>query len=137
IRLVEPINILDTESFEEEIERLVGPRAKAEKIAAATSKYISVNVDIDPVLFKKLSDLIAETISDMRANRLSEIEALARLKEYKAQALKGSINEIPDQVSDKRRKIAIYNALEVEEKLKDKSIEITIMFDELLSKLEV
>jgi len=44
-----------------------------------------VNVDIDPVLFKKLSDLIAETISDMRANRLSEIEALARLKEYKAQ----------------------------------------------------
>ena len=137
IRLVEPINILDTESFEEEIERLVGPRAKAEKIAAATSKYISVNVDIDPVLFKKLSDLIAETISDMRANRLSEIEALARLKEYKAQALKGSINEIPDEVSDKRRKIAIYNALEVEEKLKDKSIEITIMFDELLSKLEV
>lgn len=137
IRLVEPISILDTESFEEEIERLVGPRAKAEKIAAATSKYISVNVDIDPVLFKKLSDLIAETISDMRANRLSEIEALARLKEYKAQALKGSINEIPDEVSDKRRKIAIYNALEVEEKLKDKSIEITIMFDELLSKLEV
>ncbi|MDM1063615.1 type I restriction endonuclease subunit R [Empedobacter falsenii] len=137
IRLVEPINILDTESFEEEIERLVGPRAKAEKIAAATSKYISVNVDIDPVLFKKLSDLITETISDMRANRLSEIEALARLKEFKAQALKGSINEIPDQVSDKRRKIAIYNALEIEEKLKDKSIEITLMFDELLSKLEV
>src|SRR5690554_167537 len=95
IRLVEPINILDTESFEEEIERLVGPRAKAEKIAAATSKYISVNMDIDPVLFKKLSDLISETISDMRANRLSEIEALNRLKEIKGQALKGTTSEIP------------------------------------------
>ena len=43
IKLVEPISILDTEAFEEEIEKLVGPRAKAEKIAAATSKYISVN----------------------------------------------------------------------------------------------
>ena len=137
IRLVEPINILDTESFEEEIERLVGPRAKAEKIAAATSKYISVNMDIDPVLFKKLSDLISETISDMRANRLSEMEALSRLKEFKAQALKGTTNEIPTEIGDKRRKIAVYHALEAEEQLKDSAVEVTVYFDELLANLEV
>ncbi|WP_440591176.1 type I restriction enzyme subunit R domain-containing protein, partial [Sphingobacterium multivorum] len=35
IRLVEPLDILDTEAFAEEVEKLVGPRAKAEKIAAA------------------------------------------------------------------------------------------------------
>lgn len=133
IRLVEPINILDTESFEEEIERLVGPRAKAEKIAAATSKYISVNMNIDPVLFKKLS----ETISDMRANRLSEIEALTRLKEIKGQALKGTTNDIPAEIGDKRRKIAVFHALEAEQQLKDSAVEITIFFDELLTNLEV
>src|SRR5690606_1391610 len=72
IRLVEPINILDTEAFEEELNKLNGPRAKAEKIAAATSKYITVNIDTDPVLFRKLSELISETIAEMRANRLSE-----------------------------------------------------------------
>lgn len=137
IRLVEPINILDTESFEEEIERLVGPRAKAEKIAAATSKYISVNMDIDPILFKKLSDLISETISDMRANRLSEIEALNRLKEIKGQALKGTTNEIPAEIGDKRRKIAVYHALEAEEQLKNSAVEVTLFFDELLANLEV
>lgn len=137
IRLVEPVNILDTESFEEEIERLVGPRAKAEKIAAATSKYISVNMDIDPVLFKKLSDLISETISNMRANRLSELEALSRLKELKAQALKGSTNDIPTEIGDKRRKIAVYHALEAEEQLKGNAVEITVIFDELLTKLEI
>lgn len=137
IRLVEPINILDTESFEEEIERLVGPRAKAEKIAAATSKYISVNMDIDPVLFKKLSELITETISDMRANRLSEIEALNRLKEIKCQALKGTTNEIPAEIGDKRRKIAVYHALEAEKQLKNSAVEVTLFFDELLANLEV
>src|SRR5690606_6927197 len=34
IRLVEPINILDTEAFEEELSKINSSRAKAEKIAA-------------------------------------------------------------------------------------------------------
>lgn len=137
IRLVEPINILDTEAFEEEIEKLIGPRAKAEKIAAATSKYISVNVDVDPILFKKLSELIQETISDMRANRLSELEALKKLKEIKLQALSGSTNKLPVEIEDKRRKIAIYHALETVDDLKGKEVEITLIFDEMLTKLEI
>ena len=94
-------------------------------------------MDIDPVLFKKLSELISETISDMRANRLSEIEALNRLKEIKGQALKGTTNEIPAEIGDKRRKIAVYHALEAEEQLKNSAVEVTLFFDELLANLEV
>jgi type I restriction enzyme R subunit len=41
IRLTEQIDILDTETFNEELEKVVGNRAKAEKIASATSKYIN------------------------------------------------------------------------------------------------
>lgn len=137
IRLVDPVNILDSETFEEEVEKLIGHRAKAEKIAAATSKYISVNVDTDPILFKKLSELISQTISDMRANRISELEALKKLKELKDQALKGNRNELPEEVQDKKRKIAIYHLFQEEPILKGKHLEATLVFDKLLSNYEV
>ena len=137
IRLVEPLNILDTEAFAEEVEKLVGPRAKAEKIAAATSKYLSINIDLNPALFKKLSELISETIADMRANRLSEIEALRKLKEYNEQVLKGSFYDIPEEIQGKNRNIAVYQLLKEENELVNKEIEITKMFDEIVSNYEV
>jgi type I restriction enzyme R subunit len=137
IRLVEPLNILDTEAFAEEVEKLVGPRAKAEKIAAATSKYLSINIDLNPALFKKLSELISETIADMRANRLSEIEALKKLKDYNEQVLKGSSYDIPEEIQGKNRNIAVYQLLKEENELVNKEIEITKMFDEIVSNYEV
>ncbi len=137
IRLVEPLNILDTEAFAEEVEKLVGPRAKAEKIAAATSKYLSINIDLNPALFKKLSELISETIADMRANRLSEIEALKKLKDYNEQVLKGSSYNIPEEIQGKNRNIAVYQLLKEENELVNKEIEITKMFDEIVSNYEV
>lgn len=137
IRLVEPLNILDTEAFAEEVEKLVGPRAKAEKIAAATSKYLSINIDANPALFKKLSELISETIAEMRANRLSEIEALRRLTDYKEQAAKGFSDDIPDDIKEKTRNIAVFQLLKQESYLIDKEVEITKMFDEIVSKFEV
>lgn len=137
IRLVDPIDILDSQSFEEEVEKLIGPRAKAEKIAAATSKYLSINMDTDPVLFKKLSELISQTISDMRANRLSELEALRKLKVLKDQAINGEQTDLPEEIKDKRRNIAIFHLLDEEPDLKKKQVEITLMFDEILSNCEV
>ena len=137
IRLVEPLNILDTEAFAEEVEKLVGPRAKAEKIAAATSKYLSINIDANPALFKKLSELISETIAEMRANRLSELEALKRLTEYKEQATKGFSDHIPEEIKDKNRNIAVYQLLKQESELADKEVEITKMFDATVSKHEI
>lgn len=137
IRLVEPLDILDTETFAEEVEKLVGPRAKAEKIAAATSKYLSINIDSNPALFKKLSELISETIAEMRANRLSEIEALKRLKDYKEQATKGFSDDIPEEIKDKNRNIAVFQLLKQENELTGNEIEITKMFDGTVSKYEV
>jgi type I restriction enzyme R subunit len=137
IRLVEPINILDTEAFEEELSKLNGPRAKAEKIAAATSKYISVNMDSDPVLFRKLSELISETIAEMRANRLSELEALKRLQKIKEQAVKGGGANVPEELQGKRRNIGIYHLFQSEEQLKGKEVTVTLMFDKILSDYEI
>ncbi len=137
IRLVEPINILDTEAFEEELSKINSSRAKAEKIAAATSKYITVNIDTDPVLFRKLSELISETIAEMRANRLSELEALKRLQEIKEQALKGGGDTVPEELQGKRRNIGIYHLFQSEELLNGKEVDAALMFDEILSSCEI
>lgn len=137
IRLVDPVNILDSKSFEQEVEKLIGPRAKAEKIAAATSKYISVNIDTDPILFKKMSELIRQTISDMRANRLSELEALKKLKILRDQVINGGVIDLPEEIKDKRRNVAVFHLLQEEIDLKDKQLEMTLMFDKIVSNSEV
>ena len=137
IRLVDPISILNTELFEEELEKLIGPRAKAEKIAAATTKHISVNIDMDPVLYKKLSELIIQTIADMRAARISELEALEKLKQIKEEAIGKSNSEIPEEVKDKNRKISVFRLFKGEEKLKEQEVVATAFFDQLLSENEL
>lgn len=137
IRLVDPISILDTELFEEEVEKLVGLRAKAEKIAAATSKHISVNIDVDPVLYKRLSELIIQTIKDMRAARISELEALEKLKHIKEEALGKSSVDIPEDVQDKTRKVSVYRLFRGEEKLAEHEVQATNFFDHLLTENEL
>lgn len=137
IRLVEPLDILDTESFDQEVEKLIGPRAKAEKIAAATSKYLSVNMDSDPILFRKLSELISETIAQMRANRMSELEALQKLKDIKTATVKGSFSEVPIEIQDKKRNVAVYRLLHDEIAQTDKLVEMTFMFNEIITKYEI
>jgi type I restriction enzyme R subunit len=137
IRLVDPIDILDANAFDEEIEKIVGPRAKAEKIAAATVKYLSINIDANPTLFKKLSELISEVIADMRANRLSEIESLKKLKDLKNLASSGTAVDIPEEIKGKKRNIAVYYLLQEQERFKEKEIEITQMFDDIISKYEI
>lgn len=137
IRLVDPINILDSKSFEEEVDKLIGSRAKAEKIAAATSKYLSVNIDTDPILFKKMSELITQTISDMRANRLSELDALKKLKILKDQVINGGGTNLPEEIKDKRRNVAVFHLMQEEIDLKDRLLEITLMFDKIVSNAEI
>lgn len=137
IRLVEPLNILDADAFDQEVEKLIGARAKAEKIAAATSKYIAINVDSNPALFKKLSELISETIADMRANRLSEIEALKKMKEIKENVINGASNTIPLEVQDKKRNKAIFQLFEEEKMENSNTVDMTLTFDKIVSNYEV
>src|SRR5690606_37357755 len=137
IRLVEPINILDTEAYEEELRKISGPGAKAEKIDAATSKYITVNIDTNTVLYHILCEVMSETIAEMRANRLSELEALKSIREIKEQVLKGGGDTVPEELQGKRRNIGIYHLFQSEELLNGKEVDAALMFDEILSSCEI
>lgn len=88
--LVEPVSILDKDAFAREVEEAGTPDAKAEMIANRVRKAIHEHLDEDPVFYKQFSDLIDKTISDLRANRLSQLDAL------------GVLRDIQDRVRDRR-----------------------------------
>ncbi|OFX29498.1 MAG: restriction endonuclease subunit R [Bacteroidetes bacterium GWA2_32_17] len=111
IRLTEQVSILDAEAFENELEKVIGIRAKAETIASRTTKHITEHMDEDPVFYKKLSELIQQTISDLRASRISEIAALKKLKEYREQAITKKGDDIPVGLQEKEEAIAFYRLI--------------------------
>ena len=111
IRLTEQVSILDSEAFENELEKVVGTRAKAETIASRTTKYITEHLDEDPVFYKKLSELIQETIWDLRALRISEIAALKKLKEFREKAITKKGDDIPSGLQQMEEAIAFYRLI--------------------------
>jgi type I restriction enzyme R subunit len=108
IRLTEQVSILDAKAFEKELEKVIGTRAKAETIASRTAKHITERMDEDPVFYKKLSELIRETISDLRAIRISDVVAINRLKELREQAISKKSDDIPEAIMQHEKVIPFY-----------------------------
>jgi type I restriction enzyme R subunit len=108
IRLTEQVSILDADAFERELQRLVGDRAKAETIASRTSRHITERMDEDPVFYKKLSELIQQTIADLRAQRISEAEALKKVSHYREQAINRDGEDVPAELKNQAECIAFY-----------------------------
>jgi type I restriction enzyme R subunit len=87
---------------------VVGTRAKAETIASRTAKHINERMDEDPTFYKKLSELIQQTISDLRAMRISDIVAINRLKDLRDQAITKKSDDIPEAILKKEKTIPFY-----------------------------
>lgn len=140
IRLTEPVSILDANAFEEELEKVVGTRAKAETIASRTTKHITERMEEDPTFYKKLSELIRETISDLRASRISEVAALKQLKEYREQAISKKGDDIPIELLSNENAIPFYRLFkEYNKSIEDlsSSTNFAIATDEIIKKYVV
>jgi type I restriction enzyme R subunit len=79
--LVEPVSILDKDAFAREVESAETPDAKAEMIANRVRQAIHEHLDEDPVFYKRFSELIDNTLADLHAKRISQLDALARMKD--------------------------------------------------------
>lgn len=123
LRITELVNIFDKEKREEEVEKLTGSAAKADHIASRTLKAINVKMNEDPVFFKRLSQLIKETIDAYHQQRINEAEYLARAKEYEDNFLNGKKDNVPTSVSGNDTLTAFYNLAteELKEALKPKA----------------
>jgi len=138
IRLTEQVSIMDAEAFEKELERVVGSRAKAETIASRTSKHISERMDEDPVFYKKLSELIQQTIADLRALRISEVEAIKKLKEYREQAVSKKGDDIPSDLLNNEKAIPFFRLIKSSSTLTDEQCkQFTLETDSIISKFAI
>lgn len=110
--VVRPVNIFDRDAFAAEVERVTGsPASKADAIAHRTKKVLTERMDEDPVLFKKLSELIEEAIRAFRQQRLSELEYLRKVQEIEAEVEGGAVRGVPRVLHGRPEARAYYGVL--------------------------
>jgi type I restriction enzyme R subunit len=95
LQLTEQVNIFDQGAFAKEVEKVEGTAGRADMIASRTKKTLSERMDEDPVLFKKLSQLLQEAIDAFRAKRISDLEYLQRATNVMEQVRDRSTGEEP------------------------------------------
>lgn len=109
MKVTELVNIFDKDERQAEIEKITGKAAQADHIASRTIKAINVKMQEDPVYFKKLADLIKETIAEYHQKRITEAEFLNRTKEYEDKFFNGRSEDAPEEIADNEAAMAFYN----------------------------
>lgn len=79
VQLTEPVSIF-SKRFDEEVDKLKSPEAKASEMEHAVKHEISVKISEDPVFYQKLSERLEEIIRDRREHRIQAAEAIKRLQ---------------------------------------------------------
>lgn len=105
------VNIFDVEAFDHEVERRIGPAAKADVIANRLAKTIHERMDEDPVFFKKFAELVQKAIDDYRSQRISDAEYLSQVTEYLATVRQGHDTELPNDLASYREAPAYYGVV--------------------------
>ena len=79
--LTEGVDIFSGEAFDAAVERLGTPAAKADMIASHVKTAIAANIERDPALYRRFSQMIQETIDAFRQLRIDEQTYLDRARE--------------------------------------------------------
>lgn len=77
-RLLEPVSIFSSR-FDEEVQRLTQPRAKASEMEHALRYEIKVRYEDNPVVYESLRERLEKIIADRKAQRISQAEELRQL----------------------------------------------------------
>lgn len=91
----EPVNIFDTAAMEKAVSDLGTPAAQADTIVSAMSRTLTERMDEDPVLFRKFSEMLRDTIQAFRDQLLSELEYLKKIRALRDQVVAGTGGSVP------------------------------------------
>ena len=114
IQVVEPVNIFEREAFEKEVDKARSPRAKADIIANRTKKTITEKMEEDPFFYRKFSLLLEQTIAEYKAQRISEAQYLAKVKEIMEAVRDRRTSDVPSMLMGRDLSRALYGALKDE-----------------------
>ncbi|MEG1756804.1 MAG: type I restriction endonuclease subunit R [Clostridia bacterium] len=79
-QITSPINILDKDDFEKELDELGSLRAKADAIASRMTKSISEKYDENPAYYDSFSKRIKEALDQYKEKVITEAEYLAKMR---------------------------------------------------------
>ena len=79
-QLTNPVDILNKDDFERELEKLGSLRAKADAITSRLSRSISAKYDENPAYYDSFSKRIKDALEQYKEKVISEAEYLAKMK---------------------------------------------------------
>ncbi|MCG8900752.1 type I restriction endonuclease subunit R [Tenacibaculum finnmarkense] len=109
MKITELVDIFNKEDRDAEVEKIKGKAAQADHIASRTVKAINIKMQEDPIYYRKLADLIKETIAAYHQKRIDEAEYLKRAKEQEYEVFNGHSKDVPDELVNNTVAIAFYN----------------------------
>ncbi len=111
-QITEMVNIFDAEAFAAEVEQVEGTAAKADTIAYRLKKTLTERVSESPVMYRRLSQLITETIEAYRAGRLSEAEYFNQMRDMLKQTQQSSDQSTPARLHHYQHAPAYFGLLQ-------------------------
>lgn len=110
--VVPQVDIFNVQAFQEEVDKLDTPAARADTIAHRLQRTIAENIDKDPAFYERFSKMIAETIAAYREGRISEAEYLENVTEALHAVQQGHDETLPDALYDYPDAQAYYGVIQ-------------------------
>ena len=110
-QLTEEVEIFNPEQFDELVEGLASPRARAEAILNHLKRTALENMETDPAYYRNFSQLIEETLKEIAEGRMDELEALEKAKSLREQESGGVRYDLPQRLRQLRDAPAYYGVL--------------------------
>ncbi|MCI2046881.1 MAG: type I restriction endonuclease subunit R [Faecalibacterium sp.] len=111
-QITSPINILNKDDFEKELEELGSARAKADAITSKLTKSISEKYDENPAYYDSFSKRIKEALDQYKERVITEAEYLAKMRAIMEDYHQGkSTVEYPDTIKNNVHAQAFYGVL--------------------------
>lgn len=112
-KLNEPVNIFDEAIFKEikdgkGINSKKTKASRADTIAHATKKEITEKYDEDPIFYEKFSRLIQKAIDDFRAKRISDLEYLSTISQYREEVVQKHRENVPTALKGNDEALSYY-----------------------------
>ena len=131
------VNIFNINNIDEVTQQMKNDRARADLIASNMKRVLTENVEKNPALYKKLSEMLGEVIQGIMDERYDEVEYLRRVKEIHKEMLNEGIDKVPENLRSNPNAAAFYGYLTNSNRLKKSGVDkqVLIEFTESISSI--
>ncbi len=111
-KITNPVDIMNKDDFEKELEELGTMRAKADAIKSRMAKSITEKHDENPAYYDSFSKRIQEALDEYRERRISEAEYYAKMRDIMDDYRKGKTTVIyPERIKNNVHAQAFYGVI--------------------------